>query len=155
VSSRISASFSFGGASDYPGSGFEGSYKFKSSSIKENFAVEELVDWVIERGAGVAAAITLNALIEDAGAEADPDGDLDFLMDQFVSFKLAAGPGEIEAIKLALKRSAGYSLALSVIDGTASVETTKGFRRLVQSCIENENPGPLLTEQVTEYLKEK
>jgi hypothetical protein len=144
----ISAKFSYGGVSDYPGSSFEGKYSFKSESENPSEAVMEFVDWVISKGAGVTAAISLNNI----ASEVDPDGEIEYLLDQFLSFRLSAKPEITAVVMQDLHRSGAYKLAHSVITGNARPEVITQFMALVRSCIENENPGPLLTEQVSDYL---
>lgn len=148
VKSIISAKFSYGGVSDYPGSGFNETRSFRSESADESQAIGEFVDWVINVGAGVTAAITINPI----PSALDPNGVLEFLLDQFLSFKITAKTSTVESAREELIRSAGYRLVLTIINGGAPQSLSDSFMDLATRCADEENPGPLLTEQISEYL---
>lgn len=148
MSNLISASFAYGGSADYPGSSFDGSIQFQSSQTDLSLAIEEFVDWVIKSGAGVAAALSLTPLTN----ELDPEGELSYLIEQFISFKLSASEMALVQIQVALERSEAFSIAKSALRSTGDAETAVRFRELVHQCIVSENPGPLLSDPLSEFL---
>lgn len=145
---QILATFSFGGTSDYPGSAFDGDFRFESSKNDKDQAIEEFVDWVITSGAGVASAMFFSQLTLGV----DPDGDFDHLMDEFLVFSLDTQETNLAGIKQALSRSQSFYITNSVLTGTAPGELSASFRGLVRRCLDTENPGPLLSERLSEYL---
>lgn len=148
MSNLISASFTYGGSADYPGSSFDGSIKFQSSQTDLSRAIEEFVDWVIKFGAGVAAALSLTPLTN----ELDPEGELGYLIEQFISFKLSASEMALVKIQVALERSEAFSIAKSALSPSGDAEALVKFRELVHQCIVSENPGPLLPESLSKFL---
>lgn len=148
MSTVISATFSYGGISDFPGSAYGEDAQFFSQSQNSGEAIEEFVSWVIGVGAGAVAALTLNEITD----EIDPDRDLDFLLDQFLSLEVKIKIELMADLKLALRRSPSYALVESVLDGSSGKKIRDEFFVLALSCIDTENPGPLLSEDLESFF---
>lgn len=148
MSNVISATFSYGGVSDFPGSAYGEDAKFASQSTNSSEAIQEFVSWVIGVGAGAVAALTLNEITN----EIDPDRVLDFLLDQFLSLEVQIEAGLVPELKAALRRSTSYALVESVLDGSSGKTIHDEYFALALSCIDKENPGPLLVENLKQFF---
>lgn len=148
MNSLINATFSYGGISDFPGSAYGEDAKFSSQATDVSEAINEFVSWLIGVGAGAVAALTLNEITN----EIDPDRDLDFLLEQFLSLEVEIDEKYLPDLKAALGRSPSYALVSSILDGSSGKKTRDDFFVLALSCIDTENPGPLFSDHLEDFF---